>query len=81
MFGEGSNEDDNYNDNDIQLELLQWIRKDEWLLQHHNWLAHVKKLEHEKFFSQMYQMSLQPFMSLVDMIYQYISNDSLMYDK
>ena len=43
--------------------------------QHLNWLDHVKKLEHENLFARTYRMSLQAFMSLVDMLNQYTSYD------
>ena len=71
----------NFSDDDdlLELELLQRIRKDKWVHQHLNWLAHVKKLEHENLFAQTYRMSLQAFISLVDMLYQYISYDYLKY--
>jgi hypothetical protein len=72
--------DCNYSDEDddlLELELLQRIRKDKWVHLCLNWLAHVKKLEDEHLFAQTYQMSLQAFMSLVDMLYQYISYDYL----
>ena len=91
-FSNDDNDDDDDDDNDIiycnfsdedddllELELLQRIRKDKWVHQCLNWLAHVKKLEHENLFAQTYQMSLQAFMSLVDMLYQYISYDYLKY--
>ena len=71
-----SDEDDD-DDDLLELELIQRIRKDKWVHQHLNWLAHVKKLEHENLFAQTYRMSLQPFTSLVDMLYQYISYDYL----
>ena len=85
-----SNDDDddndiiycNFSDEDddlLELQLLQRIRKEKWVHQCLNWLAHVKKLEHENLFAQTYQMSLQAFMSLVDMLYQYISYDYLKY--
>ena len=69
-----------YEDDDddlLELELLQRIRKDMWVHQHLNWLAHVKKLEHENLFARTYRMSLQAFTSLVDMLYQYISNNHM----
>ena len=72
-----SDEDDD--DDLLELELLQRIRKDKWVHQRLNWLAHVKKLKHENMFAQTYRMSLQAFMSLVDMLYQYISYDYLKY--
>ena len=72
-----SDEDDD--DDLLELELLQRIRKDKWVHQRLNWLAHVKKLEHENLFARTYRMSLQAFTSLVDMLYQYISYDYLKY--
>ena len=47
-----SDEDDD--DDLLELELLQRIKKDEWVHQRLNWLAHVKKLEHENLFAQTY---------------------------
>jgi hypothetical protein len=35
----------------LELELLQRIRKDKWVHQRLNWLAHVLKLEHENLFA------------------------------
>ena len=72
-----SNEDED--DDLLELELPQIIKKDKWVHPRPNWLAHVKKLEHENLFAQTYQMSLQALMSLVDMLYQYIPYDYLKY--
>ena len=69
-----SNEDDN-DDDLLELELLKRIKKDKWVHQRLNWLDHVKKLEHENLFARTYCMALQVFMSLVDMLNQYISYD------
>ena len=86
-FFDDDNDDDfiycNFSDEDdddlLELKLLQRIRKDKWVHQRLNWLAHVKKLEHENLFARTYQMSLQAFTSLVDKLYQYISYDYLKY--
>jgi hypothetical protein len=58
---------------------LQFTRKAKWAHQQLNWLAHVKKLEHENIFTQTNLMSFQAFTALVDMMYQYIAYDSLKY--
>ena len=58
---------------------LQFTRKAKWAHQRLNWLAHVKKLEHENIFAQTYSMSFQAFTALVDMLYQYIAYDYLKY--
>ena len=47
---------------------LQFTRKAKWANQPLNWLAHVKKLEHENMFAQTYCMSFQAFTALVDML-------------
>jgi hypothetical protein len=53
-FSDEDDEDDDDDDDLLELELLQRIRKDKWVHQHLNWLAHVKKLEHENLFAQTY---------------------------
>ena len=69
-----SNEDDN-DDGLLELELLKRVKKDKWVHQHLNWLDHVKKLEHGNLFARINHMSLQAFISLVDILNQYISYD------
>ena len=64
-----SDEDDN-DDSLLELELLKRAKKDKWVHQCLNWLDHVKKLQHETLFERTYCMSLQAFMSLVDMLNQ-----------
>jgi hypothetical protein len=56
IYSNFSNEDDEDDDDDDLLELvpLQKIRKGKWVHQCLNWLAHVKKLEHENLFAQTY---------------------------
>ena len=49
---------------------LQVTRKAKWVHQCLNWLAHVKKLEHENIFAGTYCMSFPAFTALVDMLYQ-----------
>jgi hypothetical protein len=58
---------------------LQVTKKAKWAHQQLNWLAHVKKQEHENIFSQTYCMSFQAFTALIDMLYQYIAYDYLKY--
>ena len=69
-----SNEDDN-DDSLLALQILKRAKKDKWVHQHLNWLDHVKKLEHENLFARINHMSLQAFVSLVDILNQYISYD------
>ena len=53
IYCNSSDEDDD-DDDLLELELLQRIRKDKRVHQRLNWLAHVKKLEHENLFAWTY---------------------------
>jgi hypothetical protein len=52
---------------------LQVTRKAKKVHQSLNWLAHVKKIEHENIFAQTYRILFQALTILVDVLYQYFA--------